>query len=71
MQLKKYRLLLLRFTHEDTKAQKYLIGGIEQVIALHRDILLPKLPAILKVFIVFGINKPIFIIVIGGIKFLR
>lgn len=50
LELKKYRLLLLRFTHGDTKAQKYLIGGIEQVIALHRDILLPKLPAILKLF---------------------
>ncbi|KAG8224260.1 hypothetical protein J437_LFUL001640 [Ladona fulva] len=49
-QVKKNRLLLLRFTHEDTKAQKYLIGGIEQVIALHQDALLPKVPLIFKLF---------------------
>ncbi|RZF35576.1 hypothetical protein LSTR_LSTR005104 [Laodelphax striatellus] len=49
IQIKKHRLLLLYFTHEDTKAQRYLIGGIEQVIGLHKDSLLPKVPAILKV----------------------
>lgn len=48
-QAKKYRVLLLRFTHDDIKAQKYLIRGIEQVIALHKDILMPKVPGILKV----------------------
>lgn len=48
IQIKKYRTLLLRFTHEDSKAQRYLIGGIEQVIALHKDVLLPKVSAILK-----------------------
>merc|ERR1712240_195763 len=31
-QLEKYSKLLLRFTHENQKAQKYLIGGIEQRI---------------------------------------
>lgn len=51
LQLKKYRILFLRFTHEDPKAQKYLLGGIEQVIALHKDNLLPKVPGILKVII--------------------
>lgn len=49
-QAKKYRVLLLRFTHDDTKAQRYLIKGIEQVIALHKDVLMPKVPGILKLF---------------------
>lgn len=49
-QIKKHRVLFLRFTHDDHKAQKYLIGGIEQVIALHKDPLLPKVPGILKLF---------------------
>ena len=49
VQVKKYRLLLLRFTHDDVKAQKYLIGGIEKIIELHKDVLLPKVPGILKV----------------------
>lgn len=48
LEIKKYRVLFLRFTHEDLKAQKYLIGGIEQIIALHKQVLLPKVPAILK-----------------------
>jgi len=48
-QAKKYRVLLLRFTHDDIRAQKYLIRGIEQVIALHKDTLMPKVPGILKV----------------------
>lgn len=48
-QARKYRVLLLRFTHDDIKAQKYLIRGIEQVIALHKDALMPKVPGILKV----------------------
>jgi hypothetical protein len=55
-QLKKYRILFLRFTHEDPKAQKYLLGGIEQVIALHKDTLLPKVPGIFKVIIVPAIH---------------
>lgn len=49
VQAKKHRVLLLRFTHNDIKAQKYLIRGIEQVIALHKDQLMPKVPGILKV----------------------
>lgn len=49
IQTKKYRLLLLHFTHDDPKAQKCLIGGIEQVVGLHKEILLPKVPAIFKV----------------------
>lgn len=50
VQLKKHRILLLRFTHEDSKAQRYLLNGVEQVIALHKDTLLTKVPAILKLF---------------------
>ncbi|CAH0392730.1 unnamed protein product [Bemisia tabaci] len=50
VQMKKHRVLLLRFTHENTKAQKYLLGGIEQVIGLNKDTLLPKVSAILKLF---------------------
>ena len=49
LEIKKFRVLFLRFTHEDLKAQKYFIGGIEQIIALHKDLLLPKVPAILKI----------------------
>lgn len=48
-QVKKYRNLLLRFTHNDLKAQKYLIGGLEQIIALHNDKLMDKVAGILKV----------------------
>lgn len=46
--IKKHRGLLLRFTHEDQKAQKYLLGGVEQVIALHAAKLMDKVAAILK-----------------------
>jgi len=50
LQLKKHRVLFLRFCHEDQKAQRYLLGGIEQVIGLHKNSLLPKVSAILKLF---------------------
>ncbi|VEN54220.1 unnamed protein product, partial [Callosobruchus maculatus] len=49
-QVKKYRLLILRFTLNDKKAQRYLMGGLEQVIAMHRDKLMSKVPGLLKVF---------------------
>lgn len=49
-EIKKHRNLLLRFTHEDEKAQKYLLGGVEQVIALHAAKLMDKVPVILKLF---------------------
>ncbi|KAL3267542.1 hypothetical protein HHI36_011663 [Cryptolaemus montrouzieri] len=48
-QIKKYRKLILRFTLNDKKAQRYLMGGIEQVVALHKDQLMAKVPIILKV----------------------
>ncbi|XP_065082602.1 eukaryotic translation initiation factor 5 [Ochlerotatus camptorhynchus] len=47
---RKHRKLLLRFTHEDPKAQKYFIGGLEQIISLHADKLMDKVPGILKLF---------------------
>lgn len=49
-QVKRHRMLLLRFTLDDKRAQRYLMGGLEQVVALHRDQLLAKLPGLLKVF---------------------
>ncbi|XP_037816603.1 eukaryotic translation initiation factor 5 [Lucilia sericata] len=48
--VRKHRVLLLRFTHNNPKAQRYLIGGIEQVIALHKDKLLTKVAGIFKLF---------------------
>nr|CAG4642498.1 EOG090X05QT [Evadne anonyx] len=49
-QIKTHRALLLRFTHDNKKAQKSLLGGIECVIQLHQDTLLPKVAHILKAF---------------------
>ncbi|GFQ66337.1 eukaryotic translation initiation factor 5 [Trichonephila clavata] len=49
-EVKTHRLLFLRFTHGNHKAQKYLLGGLEQVIKLHKDTLMNKIPHILKVF---------------------
>lgn len=49
-EVRKHRNLLLRFTHDDTKAQKYLIGGIEQIIALHAAKLMEKTAVIMKLF---------------------
>uniref|UniRef100_T1E2M2 Eukaryotic translation initiation factor 5 n=1 Tax=Psorophora albipes TaxID=869069 RepID=T1E2M2_9DIPT len=49
-EVRKHRNLLLRFTHDDPKAQKYFIGGLEQIISLHADKLMDKVPGILKLF---------------------
>lgn len=49
-QIKLHRMLFLRFTHENHKAQKYLLGGLEQVVKLHKDSLMNKIPHILKTF---------------------
>lgn len=49
-EVKKHRNLLLRFTHDDAKAQKYLIGGVELILALHADKLMEKVAVILKLF---------------------
>jgi len=49
-QIKTHCALLSRFTRDNKKAQKYLLGGIECVIQLHQDTLLPKVSHILKSF---------------------
>lgn len=50
-QIKTYRSLLMRFTKDNVKAQRYLLGGFEQLVGnVHRDALLPKVPHILKTF---------------------
>jgi len=49
-EIKKHRNLLLRFTHNCLKAQRYLIGGLEQIIFLHSAKLLDKVAAIFKLF---------------------
>jgi len=47
-QISQHRVLLLRFTHENKRAQKYLLGGLDQVINLYKDQLMPKVPHIFK-----------------------
>lgn len=49
-QIKVHRILLLRFTNGNHKAQKYLLGGFEQLVKIYHDPLLPKVPHILKAF---------------------
>lgn len=49
-EVKTHRFLFLRFTNGNHKAQKYLLGGLEQVINLHKDALLSKVAHVLKVF---------------------
>jgi len=47
-QIKKYSNLLLRFTTENPKGQKYLIGGIEKTVETFEAALLPKVAHIFK-----------------------
>ncbi|EFP00125.1 hypothetical protein GCK72_019365 [Caenorhabditis remanei] len=47
-QISAHRNLLLRFVMNDKKAQRYLLGGIEQVIHKHNDELLSKSAHIIK-----------------------
>lgn len=49
-EMRKNRNLLLRFTHNNPKAQRYLIGGLEQIIALHASKLMNKVAGIFKLF---------------------
>lgn len=49
-QIKLYRILFLRFTNGNVKAQRYLLGGFEQLVKLYHEVLLPKVPHILKAF---------------------
>ena len=41
-QIKENRRLFLRFTNENQKAQKYLMGGFECLVAAREELLLPK-----------------------------
>lgn len=50
VEVRKFRNLLLRFTHNSHKAQRYLMGGLEQIISLHADKLMEKVAGILKLF---------------------
>jgi len=49
-QIDKYANLFLRFCHENQKAQKYLLGGIEKTIEIHEATLINKVPHIFKTF---------------------
>lgn len=49
-EVRKHRNLLLRFTHNNQKAQRYLMGGLEQIISLHADKLMDKVAGIWKLF---------------------
>jgi translation initiation factor 2 beta subunit (eIF-2beta)/eIF-5 len=44
------RNLLLTFTFNNKKAQRYLLGGIEQLVCSNKILLLPKINGILKLF---------------------
>jgi len=54
-QIKQHRNLLLRFTINDPKAERHLLGGIEQLISRNKDVLLAKTPVILKALYDFDI----------------
>ena len=41
-------LIHTQLTHDSPKAQKYLLGGFEQLCGLYQDTLMPKVPVILK-----------------------
>lgn len=47
-QIKKYRRHFLRFCHNNKKAQRYLLHGLECVVAMHQSHLISKIPHILK-----------------------
>jgi len=49
-QIQKNKNLFLRFTHENQKAQKYLLGGIEKTVQMREAALLPRVPHIFKEF---------------------
>lgn len=49
-EVRRHRNLLLRFTHNNLKAQRYLMGGLEQIVSLHEAKLLDKVAGIFKLF---------------------
>jgi len=48
--IESHKLMFLRFTNENQKAQKYLLGGIEKTVEARKDALLAKVPLIFKAF---------------------
>ncbi|KAF7635998.1 W2 domain-containing protein [Meloidogyne graminicola] len=54
-QIKIYRDLLLRFCMNDAKAQRHLLGGIEQKVSSKKDVLLPKTAHIIFALYINGI----------------
>lgn len=46
----RYRLLFLRFTYNNVKAQRSVLEGLEQIIAINRETLLSKVSGIFKLF---------------------
>lgn len=50
-QIKTYRILLLRFCHENSKSQKYLLGGFEKIVGdVYKDKIFNDSVKILKQF---------------------
>jgi len=49
-QIKTQRVLFLRFTTDNSRAQKYLLRGIELTVKEFKDQLIPRVPHILKQF---------------------
>lgn len=50
-EIKTHRMLLLRFCHENKKAQKYMLGGFEKLVGdVYKEALFPKIATILKQF---------------------
>jgi translation initiation factor 5 len=47
-QIKEYKKLFLRFVHENKKAQKYLLGAVEQIVGVDHPDLMSRVPHILK-----------------------
>lgn len=51
LQIKQYKSLLRRFTDNNEKAQRYLMGGFEQLVGnVHPNALMPRTAHILKAF---------------------
>ncbi|XP_003747617.1 eukaryotic translation initiation factor 5 [Galendromus occidentalis] len=53
--IKAHAQLFVQFSRDNRRAQKYLLGAIEQSIKLHKDTLLPKTAIILKTLYDFDI----------------
>ncbi len=49
-QIKKHKRIFARFTSDNQKAQKYLLGGFEKTVEVHKTALLNKVAVILKTF---------------------